>query len=158
MVKHTLTRRGLLTAALTAVPAAAFIARPRAVMAMEPAVFADGGLAIRGTDPVAYFTEGAPVAGTPEHALMWNGTTWQFASAENMEAFMGDPEAYAPQYGGYCAFAMASGYIASTVPEAWTIHEGKLYLNYSTSVRSRWEQDIPGNVMKADENWPTALG
>lgn len=157
MSKHTLTRRGLLAAALAA-PAAAFLARPQPVMAMEPEVYSDGGVAIRGADPVAYFTEGAPVIGSEEHSLMWNGTTWRFASAENMETFMGDPEAYAPQYGGYCAFAMARGYIASTVPEAWTIHEGTLYLNYSTGVRAQWEQDIPGNIAAADENWPSALG
>ena len=151
-----ITRRSLLAAATLAAPAGLLFTRP--AMAMEPAVFAEDGIAIRGADPVAFFTEGAPVLGSADNALMWNGTTWHFASAENMETFMGDPEAYAPQYGGYCAFAMASGYIASTVPEAWTVHEGKLYLNYSTGVRSRWERDIPGNVMKADENWPTALG
>ena len=151
-----ITRRSLLAAATLAAPASLLFTRP--AMAMEPEVFAEDGIAIRGADPVAFFTEGAPVIGSPDNALMWNGTTWHFASAENMETFMGDPEAYAPQYGGYCAFAMASGYIASTVPEAWTIHEGKLYLNYSTGVRSRWERDIPGNIMKADENWPSALG
>jgi len=151
-----LTRRSLLAAATLAAPAALLFTRP--AMAMEPSVFAEDGVAIRGADPVAFFTEGAPVIGSPEHALMWNDTTWHFASAENMELFMGDPEKYAPQYGGYCAFAMASGYIASTVPEAWTIYEDKLYLNYSTGVRGRWERDIPGNIMKADENWPTALG
>lgn len=151
-----LTRRTLLTAAVAAAPAAAFLTRP--AMAAEPEVFSEGGIAIRGADPVAFFTEGAPVTGSPDHALMWNGTTWHFASAENMELFIADPSAYAPQYGGYCAFAMASGYIASTVPEAWTVHEGKLYLNYSTSIRGRWERDIPGNIEKADANWPTALG
>lgn len=151
-----LTRRSLLAAAALAAPASLYLTRP--AMAAEPAVFAEDGIAIRGADPVAFFTEGGPVQGSADHALMWNGTTWHFASAENMETFMGDPEAYAPQYGGYCAFAMASGYIASSVPEAWTIHEGKLYLNYSTGVRSRWERDIPGNIMKADENWPGILG
>lgn len=151
-----LTRRMLLTAAAGALPAAALFTRP--AMAAEPEVFSDGGLAIRGADPVAFFTEGAPVIGSEDHTLMWRGTTWRFASAENMETFMADPEAYAPMYGGYCAFAMSSGYIASSVPEAWTIHEGKLYLNYSTGVRRRWLRDIEGHIESANGNWPSALG
>lgn len=151
-----LTRRALLTASVLAIPAAALLTRP--AVAAEPPVFSDEGIALRGADPVAYFTQGAPVIGTPEHSVMWNGTTWHFASAENLQSFIADPEAYAPQYGGCCAFAMASGYIASSVPDAWTIHEGKLYMNYSIGVRTRWLRDVPGNIEKADSNWPTALG
>lgn len=151
-----LTRRTLLTAALAAPAAAALTLRP--AMAAEPSVFSDGGIAIRGADPVAFFTQGEPVIGSPDHALMWNGTTWHFASAENMETFMGNPEAYAPQYGGYCSFAMSKGYVATSVPEAWTIHDDKLYLNYSVNVRQVWSEDIPGNIVLADGHWPTALG
>ena len=150
-----LTRRMILTAAVAA-PAAAFFSRP--AMAAEPAVFSEDGIAIRGADPVAFFTQGAPTAGSADHALMWNGTTWHFASAENMELFMSNPEAYAPQYGGYCAFALSKGSLASSVPEAWTIHEDKLYLNYSVNVRQVWSEDIPGNIALADGNWPTILG
>ncbi|WP_377512865.1 YHS domain-containing (seleno)protein [Octadecabacter sp. R77987] len=149
-----LTRRSLLAfAALT--PAAALLA-PTA-MAATPETFAEGGLAIRGTDPVAYFDGNGPVAGSPDHQLMWKGATWQFASAANRAAFEANPMAYAPQYGGYCAFAMSRGYIASTDPEAWTLHDGKLYLNYSVSVRSRWLPDIAENIALADANWPAAL-
>lgn len=127
-------------------------------MAAEPAVYSDSGIAIRGADPVAFFAVGEPVFGNAENALMWNGTTWHFASAENIELFMANPEAYAPQHGGYFAFAIASGYVASSVPDAWTIHEDKLYLNFSTGVRRRWARDIPGNIVLGDANWPTALG
>jgi len=148
-------RRAFLTAALAA-PVTAYFVQP--ATAAEPQVFSDGGVAIRGADPVAFFTEGAPVIGSPDHALMWNGTTWHFASAQNMETFMADPMAYAPQYGGYCAFAMSKGYVATSVPEAWTIHDGKLYLNYSVNVRQVWSEDIPGNIERADGFWPTALG
>lgn len=151
-----LTRRTLLTTAAAALPAAAFFTRP--AMAAEPEVFSDGGIAIRGADPVAFFTEGGPVIGSADHALMWRGTTWHFASAENMEQFMADPEAYAPMYGGYCSYAMSKGYVATSVPEAWTIYEDKLYLNYSVNVRQIWSEDIPGNIAAANENWPTALG
>jgi YHS domain-containing protein len=107
---------------------------------------------------VAYFTQGAPVTGDAAHALMWKGAEWRFASAENMAQFESDPMAYAPQYGGYCAFAMSKGAIATTDPDAWTIHDGKLYLNYSVNVRKIWSEDIPGNVEKADGHWPGILG
>ena len=146
-----LTRR----AALGLLAATPFLTRPAFAASAE--IFADGGLAIRGADPVAYFTQGAPIAGSPAHQLMWRGATWQFASAENMSRFEMDPEAYAPQYGGYCAYAMSKGAIATSVPEAWTIHDGQLYLNYSVNVRGIWAEDIPGNVARADGFWPEIL-
>ena len=146
-----LTRRSLI-GLLAATP---LLARP--AFAATPEVYADSGFAIRGTDPVAYFRTGGPVRGSDAHMLMWRGATWAFTSAENMSAFEMDPEAYAPQYGGYCAYAVSQGYTASTDPDAWTIHEGKLYLNYSISVRSRWERDIPGHIAQADANWPGVL-
>lgn len=80
------------------------LARP--AFAASPQVFAVDGVAIRGTDPVAYFDQMMPVAGKADHALMWNGAQWLFASAENMAKFVANPEAFAPQYGGYCAYAM----------------------------------------------------
>lgn len=150
-----LTRRLLLTACAAA-PFAGLLTRP--AMAAEPEVFSDGGIAIRGADPVGFFTQGAHVQGNGEHALMWRGTTWHFTSAANMETFMGDPVAYAPQYGGYCAFALSKGSLASSVPEAWTVHEGKLFLNYSVNVRQVWSQDVSGNIALADGYWPTILG
>ena len=150
-----LSRRTLLTAAAAA-PVAALFTTP--AMAAEPEVFAIDGIAIRGADPVAFFTDAAPVIGSADHAVMWHGATWHFASAQNMETFMANPEAYAPQYGGYCAFAMSKGYIATSVPEAWTVHERKLYLNYSVNVRQVWSEDIPGNIALADGNWPAILG
>ena len=114
-------------------------------------------LAVSGYDAVAYFTEGNPVEGRSDHEFEWSGATWRFASAENLAAFKADPEAFAPQYGGYCAWAVSQGYTASTDPTAWRIVEGKLYLNYSHGVQSQWEQDIPGNIAKGDDNWPKVL-
>lgn len=111
------------------------------------------GLAIRGTDPVAYFTEGRPVAGKPDFSYTWNDATWQFASAEHRDQFAENPEQYAPQYGGFCAFAVSQGKTATTDPEAWKIVDGKLYLNYSRERQIMWEKDIPGNIQKADANW-----
>lgn len=115
------------------------------------------GAAIRGYDPVAYFTEGKPVEGSRKFSHEWKGATWRFASAANRDAFAAAPEKYAPQFGGYCAYGVANGYTVSTVPEAWTIVEGKLYLNYSLGVRADWLKDVPGYIGKANANWPRAL-
>ena len=112
------------------------------------------GVAIDGTDPVSYFTEGRPVKGDSEFTFDWNGAEWRFSSAEHRDLFAAAPEKYAPQYGGYCSWAVSQGYTASTDPEAWKIVEGKLYLNYSTGVQRQWEGDIPGNISKGDANWP----
>ena len=114
-------------------------------------------LAIHGTAPVAYFTEGKPVAGNDTVTHDYMGVTWRFSSEENRDLFAADPVAYAPQYGGYCAYAVSQGYTASTVPEAWSIVDDKLYLNFSTSVRRRWERDIPAHIMAAAANWPSVL-
>ena len=113
------------------------------------------GLALKGYDPVAYFTESKPVSGRAEFTAQHEGATYRFASAANRDAFAAAPEKYVPQYGGYCAFGVAGGYKAPIQPDAWTVVDGKLYLNYDRSVRSRWSSDIPGYVRKADANWPT---
>ncbi|MEO1640706.1 MAG: YHS domain-containing (seleno)protein [Pseudomonadota bacterium] len=150
-----LTRRHLLTLAVAA-PAVAALA-PTA-SAAEPEIYAEGGIAIDGSDAVAYFDGNGPVAGDPAITHDYMGATWQFSTEANRDAFAADPEAYAPQYGGYCAFAVSQGYTASTVPEAWSIVDGKLYLNFSTGVRRRWERDIPGHIAAANANWPGVLG
>lgn len=152
------TRRRLLASAavLAALPVA--LAWPRPAMAEEPAIFSAGGAAINGYDPVAYFTEDAPVPGDPAFTTLWNGAEWRFTSAENQSRFERDPERYAPQYGGYCAFAVANGYTAKTDPDAWSVVDGKLYLNFNRRIRSRWLRDVPGNIAAGDANWPAVLG
>lgn len=115
------------------------------------------GTAIDGTDPVAYFTQGRPVEGSSKYTFDWKGATWKFSTAENRDKFAAAPEKYAPQYGGYCAWAVSQGYTASTDPDAWKIVDGKLYLNYSKSVQRKWEGDIPGNIKSGDANWPKVL-
>lgn len=149
-----------LMAAFAAVFAIALVLAPAApALAGEPEIFIGSipGVAINGYDPVAYFTDKKPAAGREDITTAWKGATWRFATEENKAAFLAEPEKYAPQYGGYCAFAVAHGATASTVPEAFTITNGKLYLNFSTSVRETWSSDIPGNVKKADANWPKVL-
>lgn len=113
--------------------------------------------AIGGYDPVGYFTQSQPVKGSNAHAFTWQEATWLFASTENLETFKSNPEKYAPQFGGYCAYAVSKGYTAKTEPNAWTIHDGKLYLNYNLKVRDIWKQDISGNVALANKNWPAVL-
>ncbi|WP_137127962.1 YHS domain-containing (seleno)protein [Roseomonas sp. HF4] len=117
-------------------------------------VNAEDGVAVRGTDVVAYVTEGRPVAGRADFTHAWRGATWRFASAANRDRFAADPERYAPAYGGFCAFAVSEGYTAPIDPNAWRIVDGRLYLNYNRSVQRRWEQDIPGRITRADANWP----
>lgn len=148
------TRRHLLTFAAAA-PVLALTTH--SARAETPGIYAVDGIAIDGSDVVAYFTQNAPVAGNADITHDYMGATWRFASVENRDAFAADPAAYAPQYGGYCAYAVSEGYTASTAPEAWSIVDGKLYLNYSTGVKRRWEQDIPRRIAAADAQWPQVL-
>jgi YHS domain-containing protein len=139
-----------LTVTLTVVPG---------VVGAESAINIDWkGVAIKGYDPVAYFTMSKPVKGDKDHVVNWMGATWRFASAGNRDLFEKDPEKYAPRYGGYCAYGVANNYLVKIDPKAWTVYEGRLYLNYSLDVREQWKGDIPGNIMKADDNWPRLSG
>ena len=124
---------------------------------VEPVNKSSEGLALRGYDAVAYFQEGEAAEGRAEFAHEWNGARWLFKSAENRDAFARAPEEFAPQYGGYCSYAVSRGYTADADPRAWKIVNGKLYLNYNLDVRGLWEQDVPGNVRKGDGNWPQFL-
>jgi YHS domain-containing protein len=123
----------------------------------KPSVNVSGTLALNGYDAVAYVTDGKPVRGLPQLSSSWNGAVWRFTSAEHRDAFLKDPERYAPQFGGYCAWAVAHGYTANGDPEVWTIVDGKLYLNYSRRVQKRWEADIRGYIVKGQANWPDVL-
>ena len=123
--------------------------------ANRPAIYkGNNNIAVNGYDVVGYFADNTHVEGQPEINLNWMGAIWQFASAENQSLFSANPERYAPQYGGHCAYAASKGALASSVPEAWTIVDGKLYLNYSLGVRDLWRQDIAGNIALADDFWP----
>jgi YHS domain-containing protein len=112
------------------------------------------GIAVRGTDVVAYFNEGRPRTGRAEFAHEWDGARWLFASAEHRDAFASNPARYAPAFGGFCAWAVSQGYTAPIDPAAWRIVEGRLYLNYDRNVQRRWERDIPGHIARANANWP----
>lgn len=109
--------------------------------------------AIKGYDPVAYFEAGKALKGNKSFTFPWHGMTWHFLTKENRDLFAAMPEKYAPQYDGYCAWAMTEARKAITDPEVWKIVDGKLYLNCSMAAYEKWSKDIPGNIKKADTNW-----
>ncbi len=118
--------------------------------------FEKDGVALRGYDPVAYFQAGKPVKGSPEFKFEHQGSTFHFSSQASRDAFTANPSRYAPQYNGFCAFGMASGYKAATDPNAFTVVNDKLYLNYNADVQKQWSADVQGYVKKADSKWPEA--
>lgn len=126
--------------------------------AMDPtftALFSDK--AIRGYDTVAYFVEGRAVKGDGQFSTEYQQAVWLFSSQQNLDLFVSDPQKYAPQYGGYCAYAVAQNTTASVQPELFTIHDGKLYLNYSPSINRKWLLDKERYITDADRNWPELL-
>jgi YHS domain-containing protein len=146
----------LATAAVCVLAVAAALAMVMPAWAGE--YFEKGGVALRGHDPVAYFSENKPVMGSPEYKAEHQGSTFHFANKANRDAFAAEPAKYAPQYGGFCAFGMSNGYKAATDPAAFRVVSGKLYLNYNREVQTMWSADIPGFIVKADGHWPTASG
>ncbi len=119
-----------------------------------PAVNAPDGLALKGYDPVAYFTDGQPTKGADQYSFRWKGAAYRFATAENLQRFKADPEKYLPQYGGYCAYAMSIDRIADIDPSKWAIVAGKLYLNNNLFSQTLWSLNKSGNIASADRNWP----
>ena len=142
-------RRFVLVAALALVASAAF--------AVSPVNSNWRGVAIHGYDPVAYFADGKPVEGRSDITFEWQGATWRFATAEHRQAFAAEPEKFAPQYGGYCAFAVAKNTTADIEPDAFTLVDGKLYLNYDQDIQATWRKDPKGYIQKADGFWPSMI-
>lgn len=125
------------------------------LFAQKAEVFSTSDGAIRGYDAVAYFTEGMPVKGKADFSYQWNKAIWYFYNEENLNKFKASPEKYAPQFGGYCAFGMSEGHKAPTQPDAWTIIDNKLYLNYNTKVKEKWSENKEDRIKKAANNWPS---
>ena len=113
------------------------------------------GVALRGYDPVAYFAGGKPTVGSAELQSAWNGATYRFVNAENKAAFDKEPAKYAPQYGGFCAYAAANGYKADADPTAWSIVDGRLFVNYNAAVAKTWQGSSAKFIRDADAKWPT---
>lgn len=112
-------------------------------------------LAIQGYDPIAYFTDSKPTQGNTQYSATYKNAIYHFVSAENRDAFRSDPTKYAPQYGGYCAMGVSLNKKLDTDPTAWRIVDNKLYLNLNKDVQKRWLEDVPGNIVIAEEVWPT---
>jgi YHS domain-containing protein len=109
------------------------------------------GVAVRGYDTVAYFTQGKPVEGKEAFATEWQGAEWRFASQEHLDLFNASPEKYAPQFGGYCAYGVAVGNLVKIEADLWDIVDGKLYLNYDEDLQAKWRKNIPGFIVQAQE-------
>ena len=121
--------------------------------AFDPINKTDDGLALRGYDAVAYFAVDKAVEGSPRYEYVWQGAKWLFSSVENLEKFKAAPETYAPQFGGYCSFAVSKGYTANGDPNAWKIVGGKLYLNFSPEVKKMWEMEQEQRIQQGEKNW-----
>lgn len=138
---------------------AALLGFSNAAHAAKPEVYTSvlSNMGAGGYDVVAYFDQAAPVKGAAEFKTEYKGAEWRFSSAANLEKFAASPETYAPQYGGYCAWAAAQGYTAPGNPKFWSVVDGKLYLNYDGKVQADWLKDVPGFIVKANANWPGIL-
>lgn len=114
--------------------------------------------ALDGYDTVAYFTQGKAVEGSKKFKLSYKGADWYFSSQENLDKFQADPDKFAPQYGGYCAWAIAAkSDFAPGDPQQWSIVDDKLYLNYDKSIKDMWLEDVPGFISQGDKNWPSLI-
>lgn len=135
-------------------------ALPSAAYAKTDAVYTGtfSNVALSGYDAVGYFTQGRPVIGDAAHKVTYKGAEFRFASAANLAKFRANPAAFAPQYGGYCAWAVSQGYTASGDPTVWKVVGGKLYLNYNQEIGAKWSKNIPGFIRAGDANWPKVLG
>ena len=131
------------------------IAGPAAggAVAPVPAVNAQEGIGLKGYDPIAYFINRAPTQGSEQYSYVWKGTTYRFASEENLQRFKADPEKYLPQYGGYCAYAISIDRIADIDPKQWAIVDGKLYLNNNFFSQSLWSLNKSARIISGDRNW-----
>ena len=119
-----------------------------------PRIDATEGVGLEGYDVLAYFLEGKPEKGKEQFTHAWEGVTWKFSTAEHRDLFVADPERYAPQCGGYCAYAVSRGTTAHGDPLQWAIVAGRLFVNSNGFAMSLWNRDRTGNIDAADQNWP----
>lgn len=112
------------------------------------------GVAIQGYDPVAFFTQGHPVKGSPQFESQYKGAKYWFESADDKKLFDANPAKYEPQFGGFCAYGMSQGHTAPIKIEAWQIVNGRLLMQYDLDIQKKFNKDTQGNLQKADQNWP----
>jgi YHS domain-containing protein len=113
--------------------------------------------AINGYDTVAYFTVGKPVKGLDSLIYEWMGAKWKFSTQANLDLFRANPDKYAPQYGGYCAYGVAQDSLVKVEPDQFTVRDGKLYLNYDAEVQTKWKKDPEGFIRAADAKFQSLL-
>lgn len=114
--------------------------------------------ALNGYDTVAYFTDNKAVEGSAKFVTEYQGADWYFASQQHLDLFLIDPEKYAPQYGGYCAWAVSEkNDFAPSDPTKWAIVDGKLYLNYDQTIKQKWDLDPVLHIQQADAHWPALI-
>ncbi len=135
----------------------AFFLAPATYAQERPVYYTTEGVALAGYDAVSYFDGSTPIMGMPENSVMWKGARWHFTSQENRELFESNPRAFAPQFGGYCSYAMAMGVLKSSDPRAWKVVDGRLYLTHSIEIEEIWQQDQAEYIEMAEENWPAIL-
>ena len=114
------------------------------------------GVAVNGYDVVAYF-DGESVRGIPDFSIEYRGATWYFETPANAGQFQSNPGKYEPMYGGYCAYGVSQGYLVGTDPEAWSVVDGTLYLNYNGTIRNRWLANQANFIAIADKHWPRLI-
>ncbi len=137
----------------TSILTLAILATLSAPVAAQAVNVDKNGVAANGHDLVAYFTDQAAVPGKADITAQYEGATYRFATAEHRDAFVADPLHFLPLYGGYCAYGVSNGYKVKTDPDAFTVVDGKLYLNYDQGVMTKWRKDIPGYIAKANVSW-----
>ena len=129
-------------------------------MAQRSEIFQSGrgefgsDLAVGGFDAVAYQTQGLPVPGNPQFRVSWKGAEWRFSTIQNRDLFVREPDKYAPQYGGWCAFAVAQGVRSPGDPRFWDVVNGRLYINQSAGTQASWRRDQASMIPRGDQNWP----
>ncbi len=145
--------------AMLAIAMGAFMAATQGAFARSAEIYTAlfSSLGAGGYDVVAYFKQGKAVPGSATFSTVYKDATWHFASDEDRQAFLKNPAVYAPQYGGYCAWAVSQNYTAAGDPEVWRIVNGKLYLNYDRGVQAKWNADLAANIAAGDRNWPAVL-
>lgn len=113
--------------------------------------------AVQGYDTVAYFTQGKAVKGSKDFKTKYKGADWFFSSQEHLDLFKANPEKYAPQYGGYCAWAAAHDTLAKGDANHWHIEDGRLYLNINKNIKNQWLPRRAELIDTADEAFPVLL-
>lgn len=145
----------ILTAGLFSVASA--VAATPALASSDPVqTHWSDNLAADGYDVVSFFS-GKPQPGKSDFATRHKGAEWQFISQANLDLFLTNPDMFAPQYGGYCAWAAARGKIAKGDPEFWHVEDGRLFFNFNARIQRRWHRKRATFIRKADTRWPELM-